>query len=238
MLFRSFQGRWAKEPAITQLRSDLAEILDSAGGVMSASELAEAILLARGSIEDEPERTRLATAVVRAAVEVERTMTAPRFLVRRVTSNGSGHRSAISGQPETDKLTADKLIADRLVVALSQELGRYAVRLGDEADKLADEDPLIPPARVTQRLRAISLPTGASMLSDARILRLAAAASLHAAVSSRQELYPRGMEAARALKLSQGALYGVAFLTVEQIHDRVGSRYPEATPLPDRPALD
>jgi hypothetical protein len=46
------------------------------------------------------------------------------------------------------------------------------------------------------------------------------------------------MDAARALKLSQGALYGVRSLTVEQIRERVSSRYPEAAPLPERPALD
>jgi hypothetical protein len=38
--------------------------------------------------------------------------------------------------------------------------------------------------------------------------------------------------------LSQGALYGVPFLTVQQIHERVSSRYPEAAELPGRPALD
>jgi len=46
------------------------------------------------------------------------------------------------------------------------------------------------------------------------------------------------MDAARALKLSPGALYGVRFLTVQQIRDRVSSRYPEAASLPERPALD
>jgi hypothetical protein len=123
-------------------------------------------------------------------------------------------------------------------VALSQELASYAGRLGDEADNLADEDPLVPPSRVLQRLREIPPPSDATILSDARLVRLAAAVSKHAAVSSRQELYPRGMDAARAVKLSQGALYGVPFLTVQQIRDRVGGRYPEAAPLPDRPTLD
>jgi len=46
------------------------------------------------------------------------------------------------------------------------------------------------------------------------------------------------MDAARALKLSQGALLGVRFLTVQQIHDRVRSCYPDAIPLPGRPQLD
>ena len=89
-----------------------------------------------------------------------------------------------------------------------------------------------------QRLGEIVPPAGESVLSDARLVRLGAAASQHAAVSSRQELYPCGMDAARAMKLSQGALYGVPFLTVQQIHERVSSRYPEAAELPGRPALD
>ena len=179
---------------------------------MTVGELAEAILVARGSVQDEPRRTALAIAVARACSEVERTMAEPRFLVRR--DHG------------------------RVLVALTQDLASYAGRLGDEADRLADEDPLVPLTRVLQRLREISLPGEATVLTDARLVRLAAAASKHAAVSSRQELYPRGMEAARAVKLSQGALYGVPFLTVLQIRDRVSSRYPESAVLPDRPALD
>ena len=50
---------------------------------MTVAELAEAILVARGSVQDEPRRTALAMAVARACSEVERTMAEPRFLVRR-----------------------------------------------------------------------------------------------------------------------------------------------------------
>jgi hypothetical protein len=46
------------------------------------------------------------------------------------------------------------------------------------------------------------------------------------------------MEAARALKLSHGALLGQRMFTVDQIRDRVSGRYSKAAPLPDRPALD
>ena len=211
-LVGKFQARWAKDSSLTKLRNDIAEILTAVGGVMTVGELAEAILVARGSVQDEPRRTKLSTAVARACAEVERTMAEPRFLVRR--DHG------------------------RVLVALTQDLASYAGRLGDEADTLADEDPLVPPTRVLQRLREISLPTEATLLTDARLVRLAAAASTHAAVSSRHELYPRGMDAARAVKLSQGALYGVPFLTVQQIRDRVNGRYPEAAALPDRPELD
>lgn len=207
-----FQSRWAKEPAVTKLRSDLVEILAGVGGVMTAEELAEAILLARGSIQNEPLRTKHAIATLRVAIEVESTVSQPRFVIRRDQT--------------------------RLLIARNQELAEYASQLGDVADQIADEDPLVPPVRTIQRLREVTLPTGVEVFSDTRVLRLAAAASQQAAVSSRQELYPRGMDAMRALKLSQAALYGVQALTVQQIRDRVSSRYPEAAPLLDRPALD
>ncbi|MCE2484099.1 MAG: BREX system serine/threonine kinase PglW [Desulfurellaceae bacterium] len=203
--------RWSKEPALTKLRSDMVDILTHAGGVMVVTELAEALLLARGSSRDEPLRTQLALAVARSGIEAEQTKKAPRFAVRR--------------DPE------------RVLVAVSQELAAYASRLGNQADSLAKEDPLVSPAWVLERLRKIQPPTGAPTLSDSRLVQLAAAASRHAAVSSRQELYPRGMDAARALKLSQGALY-VGKLSVQELHARVQSRYPEAAKLLDRPELD
>jgi len=197
---------------MTRLRTDLFGIVESAGGAMTVSELAEALVVTRGCVEEEPLRTRLARALVRAAVEVERSMGEPRFQVRRD--------------------------GDRVLVALSQDLADYAFRLGDLADKLAAEDPLVSPQRVLQRLREVSPPGGAPLLTDARLVRLAAAASRLAALSSRQELYPSGMDPARAIKLSQGALYGVASLTVQEVRERVGSRYPEAAPLPGPPVLD
>jgi serine/threonine protein kinase len=206
------QGRWKKEPALTRVRDDLIEILRAKGGVYEAAELADALLVTRGSIEDEPRRSKLAVAVTRAAVEVERTMVEPRLVIRRDRK--------------------------RVLVALDQERVNYACRLGNEADSLAAEDPLASPARVLERLRAVGPEHIASGFTDRRLLRLGAAASQDAALSSRQELYPRGMDAARALKLSQGALLGVPFLTVEQVHERVRSRYPEASVLPGRPQLD
>jgi hypothetical protein len=103
---------------------------------------------------------------------------------------------------------------------------------------LADEDPLAPPMRVQERLRAVPSPPGVEPLGDTRLLRVAVLASEHAAVSSRQEIYPRSMDALRALKLSQGALLGASQLSVEEVRQRVAGRYPEAAALPDRPELD
>jgi serine/threonine protein kinase len=207
-----FQDRWARDAAFTNLRSQLAEIITSSGGAMSVTELEDALIVARGSAQDDPLRTRLARAVVRAAVEAERSAGDLKFQVRRDQG--------------------------RVVIAASPEIASYAFALGDEADAMAAEDPLATPHRVLQRLRGVAAPAGAPALSDARIVRLATAMSSLAALSSRQELYPRNMEAARALKLSQGALYGVSPLTVSAMRERVRSRYPEAQELPDRPALD
>ena len=206
------QARWAKEPAITRLRNELLGIVESAGGAMTVGELAEAIVLARGCVADEPLRSRHARAVVRAAVEVERSMGVPRFQVRRD--------------------------GPRVLIALSQDLASYAFRLGDLADKLAGEDPLVTPQRVLERLRTLAPPEGAPAITESRLIRLAAAASCATALSSRQELYPKGMDAGRAIKLSQGALYGLTAMTVDDVRERVRSRYPEAAALPDPPALD
>jgi serine/threonine protein kinase len=204
--------RWGRDKALTPLRTELAGLLARAGGVMTPVELGEAVLTARGSVLEEPQRSRLARAVARAAVEVERSMAEPRYFVRRED--------------------------DRVFVVLHPSLADYAGRLGDRADNLSREDPLAPPARALQVLRSVSAPVGFEPLSDSRLVRLAAAASRGAAVSSRQEIYPRCLEAVRALKLAQGALGGVKVLSVEQVRDRVAGRYPEAEPLPDRPRLD
>ncbi len=204
--------RWGRDGAMTRLRGEIVETLAGAGGVMSHAEVAEAILVARGSLQDEPARTRAARAVVRAATELERSLSDPRFLPRR----------------------------EERQVWIATTLGHaeYAMRLGRAADKIAQEDPLVPPARALEELRRVELPQGVDPPVPARLLRLAVQASARAALSSNQELYPRGMDALRALRLSPGALAGAKGLRVEQIRERVGGRYPEASPLPDRPALD
>ena len=204
--------RWARDKALTPLRTDVVTLLSAAGGVMTAGELGDAILSARGSVADGPVRGRVGRAVARAAVEAERGGKEPRFQVRRD--------------------------AARVFVALHPALADYAARLGDAADTLARHDPLAAPTRALQTLREVPAPPGFEPLTDARLLRLATAAATVAAVSSRQELYPRGMGALRALKLAASALGGVKELTVEQVQDRVAGRYPDAEPLPHRPSLD
>jgi len=205
--------RWLKSPPLTEVREQALGLLRTYGGVMTAEELARGLLAARGSIEQaEAERLRLGAAVARAAVEAEAHLAAPRF---QVFAGGL--------QP---------------LIAVDMEAADWALALGREADRLAGADPIASPQRALEALQAVSLPEGLVAPPPARLLKLGAAASGGAALSSRGEIYPRGMVPARAIALAAGSLYGPRVLTVAQIRERVLGRYPEATPLPEPPALD
>ena len=218
--------RWSRLPALTRLRHDITEMLEVHGDVMTMHELADAVLASRGSVQEQPLRSRYAAACVRAGVEIEHHLAAPRWIVRRVDA------------PAVVLLARDAIDDDGTPRLDGQRLADYAERLGHTADSLAGTDPLPSPARVIETLQGVDAPGGATSPAPKRLLALAAAVSRRAALSSRLELYPRGMAAERALKLALGALAGVRTLTPEEIQRRVAGRYPEAAPLPDRPGLD
>jgi len=76
-------------------------------------------------------------------------------------------------------------------------------------------------------------------MSDERRVQVATAASRAAAVSSRGEIYPVGLPAAEAVRLTlAGASLARLRLTPSSLAQRVRARFPDAAPLPDRPALD
>lgn len=214
--------RWLKNKAFTELRSQFEALLATQGQVMTAQELAAALLALRGcALQDDAERLRLASAVVRAAVEAESQLDQPRF-------------DAFDHAPVP-------------LVATSPAWADYARQLGTVADTCALADPLMPPGRVLEALEAVRAPAEPAGLGDgpatppvpaARLRRLATMASRKAALSSRQEIYPRGMPALQAIKASMGALIGATELKVHELRDRVRGRYPEAERLPDRPLLD
>ena len=80
-------------------------------------------------------------------------------------------------------------------------------------------------------IRAVPAPESFAGLSNHRLLRLAAAASQKAALSSRAEFYPVGMAAEQALMLAQGALLGTKALTVEDIQRAAQEFFGEANML-------
>lgn len=204
--------RWSKLPSITQVRSDLLTFLNAQGSVLTAAEAAAQLLAARGSChEDQRERLRLASAIVRAAIEVEGALVKPRF----------------QGFPETVPL-----------IATSDEAALYALELGEVADGLAEADPLPSPQRVSEALQAVVLPADVPPFAPQRLAKLATAVAGRARLSSRGEIYPRGLPATQAVRLSVGALVGPSTLAIEEVRSRVEGRFPEAEPLPSRPALD
>lgn len=216
------RDRWRRNPSLRALRDDIARLLDrrgepgDPGGTMTAPELVAALLAHRGSTADEPLRSLRAAACLRAATEVEeggreaRDLSEPRWLHRR------------SGE--------------RLLFAVRPELLDAAEALGRIADELAARDPLPSPQRAFEALQGLW--PGEAPPSAERLLRLATGASQRAALSSRLEIYPRGLAADRTLRLASGALLGGQVLTLEELRARVRSRFPEAAALPQRPELD
>lgn len=206
--------RCKRFPSITSLRELIFEILNAHAGVVTHAELIAAVLTARGSTFEEPKRTQMASVATRAALETERGLTQPRFQEYR--SGG------------------------RIFIALVPELKNHALALGRLADSLAMADPLPSPASVLDAVHAVpapDLPAGVAPPTDLRLCQLAVAASSHAALSSRMEIYPVGMSPVKALALTQNALFG-ATLPIEEIRNRVAARLPQAAPLPGRPDLD
>ena len=220
------RGRWSKEAAFTRLRDDVVELLETHGGVMTAPELAAALLARRGSVQEEPLRSRRAAACVRAAVEMEGQRAAPRWIVRRIAGPGR----ALLARDALDEQGAPRVDG--------QKLADFAARLGRAADELAQRDPLASPARALEALQAIPVPAGVEPPPPNRLAALAAAASHGAALSRRLEFHPRGMAPARTLKLALGALAGAPTLDSDAIRRRVAGRFPDAAPLPRRPELD
>lgn len=180
------RDRWRRSvPALTPIRAELAEFLQAEGGVAQIGELAQYLLTSRGSNAPEPLATRRAAAVVRAALEAEKISDSCRFEERR-------HGTVfLVGRSETP---------------YGESALDYAESLGRVAKTLAESDPLPSPGRVLDALRAV--PSTVPALRDDRLVRLAAAAA-QVAVSPRLEIYPKNLNALRALKLAQSAIAGV-----------------------------
>lgn len=222
--------RWLKNPAFTEIRVQLDKLVRSQGQVMTANEAALALLALRGcALQDDAERLQLSSAVLRAALEAESHLDQPRF-------------ECFDHRPSP-------------LIATSSAWADYARQLGIVADTCALAEPLMPPSRVLEALEAVKPADNAlgggqgqdanafstaavASIPSSRLLRLATSASGKAALSSRQEIYASGMPALQALRQSLGALVGAPTLRMSELQNRVRGRYPEATPLPNRPELD
>ena len=222
---QKWAGRWAASDHLTGVRDEIVALLDARGGVMSARELADALIATRGTYAIEPLRTAQAIGVVRAAVEAELSCGGD----ARVDTRRFGGGVLVGREPEDPTATHTAL-----------DLLEYVVGLGRVAHRLAVADPLPTPARAVERLRQTTPPAAMATLPDARLVQLAAAAAGDVAVNAQLQLYPVGLAPERAVRLAAGSLVLTRDqrLTVEGLHNRVRARFPQAAPLPLRPALD
>src|SRR5262245_36432894 len=120
------------------LRQEIAALIDKHGGAMTTAELTAAVLGARGSVADAPQRSQAAAAVACAAVDTKMSREAGRYTLHRCA-----HRlliMAISGL--ADGYTASP-------VARAQ----YAKELGCRADAIAAADPIPEPPLLDDLLR-------------------------------------------------------------------------------------
>lgn len=209
--------RWLRVEWMKALRDDIAILVERHANVMTADELAEAILAKRGSVLEKEARRPPALAAARAAIETEGARDGARFVLFRdgdavfvVASGAAGDEPGASVDARA----------------------RYAARLGRRCDELADDPSVLAPVRVLEELAKVPAPAGDPPMLPERMLRLGVRASERAALSSRREIYPRGMKAVRALRLGAGSLLGSKALTPTDVQNRIRSRYPEAEALP------
>ena len=206
-------AHWGAKKFAAPLIDDLRRLLARHGEVMTSRELAQALLAVRGSLEDDPtQRLAKASAVARVAVEL-----------------------ALADVDSDIDLTR---ASHAVFVGRAGGLLSHTKALGAQADELATEFPPPSASRAYGTLLdRVPTEVGASV-SQHRLLAIAAAASKTAALSSREEIYPRGMAPERTLRLVRGVLTVSGRLTLEALQARTHERYPEAEALPGPPALD
>jgi serine/threonine protein kinase len=238
--FQKARDHWAASPELTAVARDLLEILRELGGVAGVSELVDPLVDARGSGNDSAQARRLANAVTRAALESSSPV-ADWFVLRRfgrrtiVAINGSTFASTDAPAEDLNGFL-DAAALHQLAGFNSTALIDLAVALGKRADELVEPRAVVSSGDAVPALRAVRADAGQG-LSDARIVRLAAAASDHAATNAASDLVPLGATPVDALRWSRTALIGSNRLSPEEITARVAARFPAAS-IPPRPELD
>ncbi len=222
-IVEALRSPWSKTAESTGLAEEIESIVSALGGIAEAGEIARALLATHGSAAAEPQRSRHAVGVVRAIVESDLARGGDsRFASRRV-----GTTAVIALEPSDPQAPPADLNLD------------YVRQLADVADRLASRSAVALRAEALDALRAINVPDGAPLLTDERLLQIAAAASKTAAKGNRGEIYAIGLDAVIAMRMTlAGAAVARMHLTPATLQQHVVARFPDAAPLPDRPTLD
>lgn len=212
--------RWRAQPWAPTLRSLAREVVAGQAGVTPLPLAAEALLAGLPHDGEGPLALARAAALLRVAVELAADDEREPLILHRRTRGRPGHERPL------------------LWLVTRPDLWPMIDNLGRHADELAKREVLAASSETERALELVVQNTSLSSreLGLPRLVELAAWASRHAAASSRLELYPLGMPAARALELSAQALGKE--LDLHELERRVHGRYPAAERLPTRPELD
>ncbi len=200
---------WSKHAALPVLVAQVHALVEQAGGALPLAR-AGTELLAAIPHAGEPDADVRAAALVRLIAEIEK--------------------------EDPGGLRFVRLDGEVPWILRSDDIEQAVRRLGATADELAGREVLAGPIEAARALAEVAQGTALASLAPDRLVRLAAAAGKRAAASTRLELYPRGMDARRALMLSAAVF--TKDLPEDELRRRVEARYPEAAPLPPRPQLD
>ncbi len=206
------RGDWADHPALGALRHEAHTVLAESGGALPLDKAAQALAARIPAARTTPAATAtaIAAALLRVIAEVDR--------------------------DDPAGLRALRLEHGPLWLAASDDHARTLKALGGAADAFAARAIVPAPSEVARAFTDIALGSPLAALPADRLAAIAALASARAACSARLEIYPRGMDAARAIALSHNLLR--SGITPDQILHLVSARYPEAAPVPPRPELD
>ncbi|WP_375163764.1 NERD domain-containing protein [Microbacterium sp.] len=203
---------------------DVARWLRDLEGIATVDELAAKLLREYGSsIDDEDQRTKVATAVVQAILELDARYRDPKFVFQRAADRT---RIVVAYAPED----GSGMSFDDAEAHLESLLHRAAL-----VDTLLETNDIVAATRLREELRGDD--EKPLRLSDARIAQLAIGLSAQGRMSSMGEAYRADMSPARAVELAlrSAATREVAVVTIEQ---RVRARFPAVHSIPTRPALD
>ncbi|MFJ7342450.1 BREX system serine/threonine kinase PglW [Streptomyces sp. NPDC101110] len=232
-IVKKARERWFNDPALGLLREQVVELLAERGRVVPAVELADALIARRGTqIAERRERRALALSILRAVVERESYDNESPQLFRYFHA-----RMPQGADPVLGLLALDvREGVDGPDTPTLPALQAYALNLGARADKLAALESLPTASTVLTDLDAVRRPPGSLGWDERRTAEIAVAASASAALTPRLEIYPRDLSLVRALRITQAGVVAVQpgveedrqpGLTVDALHKRVTTRFPE-----------
>jgi serine/threonine protein kinase len=232
----ALQDGWAAHPSCRDLLDVLAQTarqsLADFGGVATVEELADAIrafLPPPAATADPGSPTRIAAGLLRLALDRAQALYRAEAGEEQLAARRRSGRIAL-------------LATDAALLDPAEALGRTADDLVAQARSAGET--LVPAARAAQRLRdgwvraCAGQLASPAVLSDTRLLRLAAALAQNAAVSGSNELFHRDLSPTDALALALRGAGGSQAVAPHEIRDRVRARFPALPSLPDRPRLD